>query len=331
LLDQAIAFGAGKLNEVDVRHMLGAIDHNEVTHLLIALSQNNADQVVAVVQSLAEHSPNYDQVLADLLTALHHLALFQMAPEALDSSMPNYLDLKLLADNICPEDVQLYYQIGLIGRRDLPLAPDPKIGFEMVMLRMLAFKPEFDHNSTRTRTTPDNTKVDAPISTTPSAPSNTSTAPRSTPKQDENIQIAAISTPSVSSKTTVGELSDWEQLVEKLSLTGMAKQLALNCTLIEKDNERITLYINEAHQHLLSESRKKPIETALREVLQSNISLTIELTKTNLSETPAIKQQQRKQDRLDSAVSNIDSDHAVQQFKDVFDATVSSESIEPID
>ncbi|MBU2707046.1 DNA polymerase III subunit gamma/tau [Zooshikella marina] len=141
LTDQAIAFGNGEVREPDVAAMLGTIDPHQVFHVVEALAEGDIQQLLNTIAHLAEFAPDYISVLADLLSILHRIALAQMVPDAVDNSQGDQQRLLALAAKMTAEDVQLYYQIGLLGRRDLPLAPDPRGGFEMVMLRMLAFRP----------------------------------------------------------------------------------------------------------------------------------------------------------------------------------------------
>lgn len=141
LLDQAIAFGAGEVKEADVRAMLGAMDGEQLFRLLDALADGDAALTMQRVAELAERAPDFAGALQELLYLLHRVALYQAVPETLDRGVGDEDWVASLAGKLAPEDAQLYYQIGMIGRRDLPLAPDPRSGFEMVMLRMLTFRP----------------------------------------------------------------------------------------------------------------------------------------------------------------------------------------------
>ncbi len=145
LTDQAIAFGRGKITEAEVRTMLGTIDLTLVYSILEALASLNGKEVLDAVQRLSEHAPDYSGALAELLSVLHRIAIGQALPEAVDNSSGDRDQVLALAQKLAAEDVQLFYQTALLGRRDLPLAPDPRSGFEMVLLRMLAFKPKGVH------------------------------------------------------------------------------------------------------------------------------------------------------------------------------------------
>ena len=142
LLDQAIAYGHGVLRETDVCAMLGTIDRNVVYRLLETLAANDAAGLLGEVGRADEFAPDYATLLADLLSVLQRIAIARVLPDAIDDTFGDREAVIGLSARLAPEDVQLYYQIGLIGRRDLSLAPDPRGGFEMVMLRMLAFRPQ---------------------------------------------------------------------------------------------------------------------------------------------------------------------------------------------
>ncbi|GLZ88863.1 hypothetical protein Pres01_49140 [Metapseudomonas resinovorans] len=141
LTDQAIAFGEGKVLAADVRAMLGTLDHGQVYGVLHALLQGDARALLEAVRHLAEQGPDWNGVLSEMLNVLHRVAIAQVLPDAVDNGQGDRDRVLALAQALPGEDVQFYYQMGLIGRRDLPLAPDPRSGFEMVLLRMLAFRP----------------------------------------------------------------------------------------------------------------------------------------------------------------------------------------------
>ncbi|MCH4870319.1 DNA polymerase III subunit gamma/tau [Pseudomonas sp. TMW22089] len=141
LTDQAIAFGEGKVLAADVRTMLGTLDHGQVFDLLHALIEGDARGLLEAVRHLAEQGPDWNGVLSEILNVFHRVAIAQALPEGVDNGHGDRDRVLALAKVLPAEDVQFYYQMGLIGRRDLPLAPDPRGGFEMVLLRMLAFRP----------------------------------------------------------------------------------------------------------------------------------------------------------------------------------------------
>ncbi|MBU0884772.1 MAG: DNA polymerase III subunit gamma/tau [Gammaproteobacteria bacterium] len=149
LTDQAIAFGEGKVLAADVRAMLGTLDHGQVYGVLHALLEGDARGLIEAVRHLAEQGPDWNGVLSEILNVLHRVAIAQALPEAVDNGQGDRERVLELASVLPSEDVQFYYQMGLIGRRDLPLSPDPRSGFEMVLLRMLAFRPADTHDAPR--------------------------------------------------------------------------------------------------------------------------------------------------------------------------------------
>ena len=141
LTDQAIAYGEGQVGEAQVNAMLGTMDRGRLFKLAEVMARANASEVLAEVAAMAEHGPDYDEVLQGLLTIWHRASLAQVVPDAIDNTQGDRDAILKLAVNMQPEDLQLYYQIALSGRADLNLAPDPRQGFEMILLRMLAFRP----------------------------------------------------------------------------------------------------------------------------------------------------------------------------------------------
>lgn len=142
LTDQAISYGSGKITDLEVSAMLGTIDQASVQKLVQALIDLDGKNLLQIVADMSEQSPDYASALAELLSTLHRIAIAQALPEALDNSQGDREKILQWAQALPAEDVQLFYQTALLGRRDLPLAPDPRAGFEMVLLRMLAFKPQ---------------------------------------------------------------------------------------------------------------------------------------------------------------------------------------------
>ncbi len=141
LLDQAIAFGGGKLQEAEVQAMLGTIAQHHVYELIDCIFANQAEKLLNKIADIASFAPNYSEILADIINVLHRVSLAQIVPQAIDDALGDKERIELLAQGVAVADLQLYYQIALMGRKDLPHAPDQRTGFEMVMLRMLAFGP----------------------------------------------------------------------------------------------------------------------------------------------------------------------------------------------
>ncbi|WP_430462598.1 DNA polymerase III subunit gamma/tau [Thalassolituus sp. LLYu03] len=141
LTDQAIAYGEGSVGEAQVNAMLGTMDRGRLFKLAEIMAKAEPADVLAEVASMAEHAPDYDEVLQGLMSVWHKAALGQVVPDAIDNAEGDRDAVLQLSMAMQPEDLQLYYQIALSGRSDLAHAPDPRQGFEMVLLRMLAFRP----------------------------------------------------------------------------------------------------------------------------------------------------------------------------------------------
>jgi DNA polymerase-3 subunit gamma/tau len=144
LADQAIGHGGGSISEVDVISMLGSIDRQFVIEICRAMASNSGDDLLKSVDRMSEQSPDYEVALSEILSVWHQVAILQTVPEALDNNARSFNDLMDLSKVVSVEDVQLFYQICLLGRKDLPLAPSHRSGFEMIMLRALAFRPVID-------------------------------------------------------------------------------------------------------------------------------------------------------------------------------------------
>lgn len=142
LTDQAISFGAGRLNADDVAQMLGLVDRRQVVTLLQALSTHDVGSVRIALQAVAASGADYQRLLASLISLLHQVTLAQMLPDLAGSGEWPAESVQQLANALTAEETQLMYQIALHGRRDLPLAPDAYAGVEMCLLRMLAFRPQ---------------------------------------------------------------------------------------------------------------------------------------------------------------------------------------------
>ncbi|WP_434572974.1 DNA polymerase III subunit gamma/tau [Pseudomonas sp. Z3-8] len=196
LTDQAIAFGEGKVMAADVRAMLGTLDHGQVYDVLHALIEGDAKALLEAVRHLAEQGPDWNGVLSEILNVLHRVAIAQALPEGVDNGHGDRDRVLALAQALPAEDVQFYYQMGLIGRRDLPLAPDPRGGFEMVLLRMLAFRPADTPDAPRqalkpvgiSQATADSAK---PVAATPVVASAAASAPAAVAPVAEPTAVVA--------------------------------------------------------------------------------------------------------------------------------------------
>ncbi|MDT8385115.1 MAG: DNA polymerase III subunit gamma/tau [Gammaproteobacteria bacterium] len=339
LLDQAIAYGSGRVPESEVRAMLGSIEQDHVLDLLRLLAANDAPGLLARIGELAQHSPDFAGVLAELISTLHRVALAQTAPEAIDDSLGDCEAILALAQQMAPEDVQLYYQIGLIGRRDLPLAPDARGGFEMVLLRMLAFRPASPGTApaatapaTASRAQP----RPAPAAAAPTGPAATGVAePLPTTAPAARSAPAASPAPIPSPTPATGSAAyassdDWEDIVNAMNLSAMLQQLATNCALSQRDGNHFQLSLSPNHKYLLNQSREAGLREALSQHLGQEVKLSISL-QGPATATPAERQQERTDLRQHQAETVIDSDATVQAIMEAFDGQLKPGSVQPVD
>jgi DNA polymerase-3 subunit gamma/tau len=305
LLDQAIAYGAGSVNEAEVRAMLGAIDQDYLFNLLEALVAGDGSALLKQAEVMEERSLSFEAALQDLAGLLHQIALAQTMPEVIASDLPERDRLLSLAQKISAEDIQLYYQIATLGRRDLSLAPDEFAGFNMSLLRMLAFAPNNTAapNDTVRTTTPVNTPK-----TAPAAVSNSATVPA----------------PTVSSTFN----GDWRSFSDSLK-PGFCKNLAQNCALIAHDESSISLQVPQIHKHLLQ--YQEVLKTALKERFGQSLKVNLEAAMADDAiATPAAQISEEKATRQASAEESLQQDPFVQGMKEIFNATVIPSSIKPI-
>ena len=331
LLDQAIAFGNGKLERDEVQAMLGSVSRDRVMEILKALVANDAAVMMQHVAELSDLSPDYANVLAELLALLHQMALAQKVPQAVDENIIDREALLQLSTQVSSEDIQLFYQVGLIGRRDLPLAPEPRSGLEMALLRMLAFKPNLQARaaspvkSQAEIITPPNQPVAPKVEQRPISQAQ-STPP---PVAQAAVQPAVTDSAPIAAAQTIQFDGNWAGLVEAMSLRGMVKQLAVNCNLKEKSATEVRLTLNQENEQLLNSSLQSKLEEALCNSLQQKLKLHIELGKLEV-ESPAQTQARNIADRQQSAEESIQQDPMVQALKENFNAEVVPNSVKPL-
>ena len=238
LLDQVIAFGGGKLTAADTRTMLGTLDRTQVFGIVEALVARDAKRVLASVEELDERAPDYREVLADLAAVLQKLALLQAVPDLQLDEAEDIETYKRLAGALSPEDAQLFYQIAIVGRRDLELAPDVRGGFEMILLRMLAFSMA-EGAQTRLRS---RASGEMPLPSSPTAQSASPAKPTTAASPATN---------------------DWPAMVAQMNLQGMVKELAAHTTLAGKQGNKVQLVLDADGEHF----RRPQLEEKLAQAL----------------------------------------------------------------
>ena len=310
LLDQAIAFGEGNIEETGVRAMLGIIDQSYLFDLLEALAQRNGAQLMALADEMEAQCLSFDAALQELAAVLHRIALAQTVPQAISSDTPEYTRIFALAKTLPPDDVQLFYQIALHGRSDLSLAPDEYAGFTMTLLRMLTFMPD---DLTENRQLPQT----APASFTPASPMESK-------PQTATVQSAV--SPAAAPASTL----DWPQLSQQLKLAGMAKMLAQHSEAKTITGEKIELCVPDVHKHLLEKKYQDKIQAALHTYFGKPVTLNFSVGSiTGL--TPVALQQREEEEKQAQAIAAIETDPVVQELIEQFDAKLIVSSIKPIE
>jgi DNA polymerase-3 subunit gamma/tau len=318
LLDQAIAHGAGRVDEASVRAMLGTVDREYLFGLLEALGAGDGARMIALAEQMQARSLSFESALQDLATLLHRLALVQQVPQSLSPEDPDHGRILDLAQRFAAQDLQLHYQIALQGRSDLWIAPDEFAGFTMALLRMLAFAPEVEPAPPA--------RPAGPASSAPrtGAPSRPAASPGA------SARPAAPAPESVQDGAAGAIVQEWPVLVGSLKLGGMARMLAQHCELVASDVARVALRLPEAHRHLLEKPYRDKLQAALEEHFGRRIGVDISLGEaTGIS--PAALEDQERQARQRQAVEAIDRDPFVRELVEHFDARVADDSIRPLD
>ncbi|NNF67579.1 MAG: DNA polymerase III subunit gamma/tau [Gammaproteobacteria bacterium] len=332
LLDQAIAFGDGKIADDEVLLMLGSIDRQDVARLLQTLIAGDAPGVMRLISEMDEHAPDYENTLIELASVVQRAALAKAVPDAIDDSQGDRELALQLAAAASAEELQLYYQIALIGRRDLYLAANPRGGFEMVLLRMLAFRPAGDGDTlgsveevpaataTKRSAAGGKTKKKAVKKEAVRQESKTAVTPSS------KVSTAATKAPAKFNKDN----PDWIAIVEQTGLKGAVRELAANCLLARTQGNVWHLTIDERHQHLLTDQLQKKLASAVQKLLDEDVVLRINAGEANEG-TLAAQREQDSEARMDAARDEIEKDPNVNALKDMFGATIVEDSIRPAD
>jgi DNA polymerase-3 subunit gamma/tau len=322
LMDQAIAFSAGKVEESVVHTMLGAIDQGYLFDLLTALHEQDGVALLEIADNMAARSIAFDTALQELATLLHRIAVTQTVPQSIGDDEPERARQLELAAAVTAEEVQLFYQIAIHGRDEIDLAPDEYAGFTMTLLRMLAFAPARDIsqqslNTPVTGVRPVAKPVVADNKVSPAGRTRVPVEPVAN-NQPSNGEVVSVNQP------------DWGVLLDQLNVQGMAQQLAKHCILESFSDRQITLRLSQEHKHLQTNRMAiEKLQAALADYFAKPVKLNIVLGKTEAA-TPAVVEQQSKQLRQQQASDSIAQDSFVHEAQTELDAVLIAESIKPI-
>jgi DNA polymerase-3 subunit gamma/tau len=291
LLDQAIAHGGGRLEAHGVSEMLGAIDQGYLLRLLESIAAEDAAAAVAVADEMQARSLSFDAALADLASLLLRMALAQSVPDALEDHAERER-IAALAARLDPETVQLYYQIALQGRDDLPLAPDEHAGFVMTVLRMLAFSPEG--------------------------------AQGQLPPPQPKAQKAQAAKPAKAA--SAAGASDWPQLAQQLPVTGAARELARNAELQRRENGVFDFVVPRSKAYLAERNYVDKLKAALDQHLGTPVRVNVSVGEV-AGVTAASLEAGEREARRAEAVKAVQGDGFVQDLVNLFDAKVVDSTI----
>ncbi len=318
LLDQLLAFGGGKVAEGEARAMLATVDRRQVFQLARLLGTSDPAELMRFAQSLDEWAPDYGDVLDALATLLVRVALKQTLPTYEGDELHPSEQLAELAAALNPEDVQLCYQTAILGRRDLAWAPDPRTGFEMTLLRMVAFRLSSGSTAAPGGTAASSGPVDG------KSPRRASSAAVSPSIQ---AQGAVDMPPRVAPGATL-DLSRWQETIAGLELGGAARQLAANCAYAGREGGLIRLTLDPAQSLLKTTSLIDKLSQALSRALGETVRVEIELAQAPV-DTPARAEQRAADAELDEARRSLESDATIRGFKEKFGASLKTDSVKP--
>ena len=307
LLDQALAFGGGHLAEGEVASMLGTLGADQVSSLVEALAAGDGARLIAQARELASFAPDFAQVLGEMLSLLRRVAVVQTLG-AHAATVEDEPLVTRLAAAMAPEDCQLYYQLGLLARRDLPLAPEPQSGFEMALLRMLAFRPAGMPPAPGASPT---AAARAAVAPPPRAKAAPAVAPGAT-SQPADRPLAAVAATAV----------DWPGLVARLDASPLARELARNAVLKRYDGRSVELVVTPQYENLRGERTLRALEQALLPALGQAVTVRVSVEDHAGIATPAQALNAQEQAHLAELRRAIDADPNVQALQREFGASV---------
>ncbi len=334
LLDQAIAHGAGKVEEAQVRDMLGTVDLDYLFSILDALLAGDAATMLQVADDMATRSLSFDAALQELASLLTRLQVAQLAPQAVADDIPERARIMEMAARIDPEFVQLAYQIAVHGRKELPLAPDEHAGFVMTLLRLHTFRPLSEGDAPVRPAVPSSVRampLQSPASPSQPVQAMLAAEPASAPMPEVTAAVVneAVAENSSASVELAAGSADWHEILAALKLSGMARELAQHCELRSLSGAKVLLCLSPTHRHLQMKPAQDKLQQALSEYFSRPVQLAIELEEV-VGDTPAATAQRRKRELQDQAVASVEQDDFVREVIDLFDATLIESSIKPV-
>lgn len=328
LLDQAIGYGGGAVRQEAVESMLGSISRDYLVRLFSALYDQQPAGLLNESRAVIEHNPDYQRVCAEMITLLQQIALYQSDPKLVDEDEFDEALLQKFSARWAPEEVQLYYQILLQGRQDLLICPDEASGFEMLMLRLLAFAPE---SETKNETAEVKKKPESRV--LPSSDKQPRKSPESERKESSHSPLAPVSDTDdhiQTAPTDTGSL-DWSGLVYELGLTGLAQEIVANSLLESYRDGRLKLQLQPEIHELLNDLIKGEITQALEQKLGVSLQLDLAATGVSGGQTPLQAKIQRQQQERLVAIDAIRDEKLVKKLQHAFSAELDEASVVKIE
>ena len=322
ILDQGIAYCGGKIEEATIKKMLGAIDQSYLFNLVHAVIDQDGHKAIEIAKQMDERNLSFDAALNDLANLIQTISVTQAIPDSLEASYLDRDQVIALTKKISAEQLQLFYQITILGRRDLYLAPDEYAGFTMTILRMLSFTPQdslIAKNSTPAKTEPVNSTNKIETIVKSNDVSSEASEIKKKIEVDHQVDESIL-------KEIPAFNGNWRELVDQLKL-GLVKALAQQSELVSFKNNEIILSIADEHKHLLNETYQKKLELSLSDHFSQRIKLVI--LQKGANNSPLKQKQEERSIIMKDTENSILQDQFVKSLLTEFNAEIIPSSIKP--
>ncbi|TVS13081.1 MAG: DNA polymerase III subunit gamma/tau [Wenzhouxiangella sp.] len=335
LLDQALASGS-RLAEAAVRDMLGSVEQRHVHAVLAALADGRPAAAIEAVGEVFAQARSLQQLLVDLAEGLHRIALIQTLPDYRDDSRTDWEELLQLAARMDPEDVQLYYQIAVTGRRDLGLAPSERSGCEMTLLRMFAFTPDTGEGEQPSRPRPAAAAPSTKTAPGPAAAPDEKAAARPEPRDlashaDAPAGLEQQPAPAPPETQQLLTSHSWPNVLAALELSESFRTVAGMLALGSAGQGHAEFTAARDDLFMVTERFRAALEKALAAYCNAPVRISIQAVDQADLDTPASLEQNRLNETQAAAEAAIDEDPLIQRLRQRFDAEVVRDSIRPVD
>ncbi|PCJ17928.1 MAG: DNA polymerase III subunit gamma/tau [SAR86 cluster bacterium] len=363
LVDQAISYCQGNITAKGVIEMLGIPPQRQVYELLKGMASRSVASILSLIHEISDQTPDYGHTLDSLLSTLHRIAIAQVEPGAVDNSYGDGEQIKELASLLSAEDVQLYYQMGLKGREDLRLANEVRTAFEMLLIRMLVFSPNYvapaQNEAAETKepvatsdaksnedqaASPENVvatadsevekkkTLAAPSTTQDNKPEAIEPEPDANPEALHEHKKPALPDSTESADERVSDVlakGKWIEIYPQLTISGIAANVLANSELVKWDDSNFHFVLDKTQSAVYSEDLLPKISQALSDFFDAKLSAHIEIGETK-NETPSMLSQRLKLECHTKMVDEFEQDENVQELIKHFSGTLAKESIAPL-